>query len=138
MGTISESIYSRSPIFLQNVLVSAYGYKLYHKRYSGPRYRELLEQVRHCRSWSPAAVEAHQSEHLHQMVKHCRSNIPYYQQQFAEYGLHENDITATEHITRLPILKKQTLREHSELFQQPGVKPLRSSTLAVARARRLR
>ncbi|UQG60432.1 hypothetical protein MIH18_00215 [Marinobacter sp. M3C] len=68
-------------------------------------------------------MEAHQSEHLHQMVKHCRSNIPYYQQQFAEYGLHENDITATEHITRLPILKKQTLREHSELFQQPGVKP---------------
>jgi phenylacetate-CoA ligase len=123
MGTISETIYSRSPIFLQNVLVSAYGYKLYHKRYSGTCYRELLEQVRRCRSWSPAEVEAHQSERLHQMVKHCRLNIPYYQHQFSEYGLHENDITATEHITRLPILKKQTLREHSELFQQPSVKP---------------
>lgn len=123
MGAISDAIYLRSPIFLQNVLVSAYGYKLFRKRYSGPLYREILEQVRSCRSWSLAEVEAHQSERLHQMVKHCRSNIPYYQQQFAEYGLHENDITATEHITRLPILEKQTLREHAHLFQQPGAKP---------------
>ena len=123
MGTVSEAIYFRSPTFLQNVLVSAYGYKLYHKRYSGSRYRELLEQVRRCRSWSPAEIEAHQSERLHQMVKHCRQNIPYYQQQFAEHGLHEKDITTTEHITRLPILEKQTLKEHSGLFQQPGVKP---------------
>jgi len=123
MGTLSEAIYFRSPIFLQNMLVSAYGHRLYRKRYSGPRYRELLEQVRRCRFWNPAEVETYQSERLHQMVKHCRSNIPYYQQQFAEHGLHENDITATKHITRLPILKKQTLREHSELFNQPGAKP---------------
>jgi phenylacetate-CoA ligase len=105
------------------VLVSAYGYKLYHKRYSGNRYRDLLAQVRRSRFWNPAEVEAHQSERLHQMVKHCRLNIPYYQQQFAEYGLHENDITATEHITRLPILKKQTVKEHASLFKQPGKKP---------------
>tara|TARA_R110002096_G_scaffold299040_2_gene493495 strand:+ start:13933 stop:15306 length:1374 start_codon:yes stop_codon:yes gene_type:complete len=123
MGTISQAIYSRSPTFLQDLLVSAYGYRLYHKRYSGPLYHELLEQVRRCRSWSPAEIEAHQSERLHQMVKHCRSNIPYYQQQFAEYGLHENDITTTEHITRLPVLEKQTLREHSPLFKRPGAKP---------------
>jgi len=123
MDGVSEAIYFRSPIFLQNLLVSAYGYKLYRKRYAGPRYSEILEQVRRCRSWSLAEIEAHQSERLHQMVKHCRSNIPFYQQQFAEHGLHENDITATKHITRLPILKKQTLREHSELFNQPGAKP---------------
>ena len=123
MGSISEAIYFQSPIFLQNMLVSVYGYKLYHKRYSGVCYRELLEQVRRCRSWSPAEVEAHQSERLHKMVKHCRLNIPYYQQQFSELGLHENDITATEHITRLPILSKQTLKEHSRLFQQPNAKP---------------
>ncbi|WP_417515012.1 hypothetical protein [Marinobacter sp.] len=123
MGSISEAIYFRSPVFLQNVLVSAYGYKLYRKRYAGSLYRELLEQVRHCRSWSPAEIEAHQSERLHKMVKHCRSNIPYYQQQFAEYGLHENDVTTTEHITRLPILKKQIVKEHAHLFQEPGTNP---------------
>lgn len=123
MGTALEAIYFRSPVFLQNVLVSAYGYKLYHKRYSGSRYHEILDQVRSCRTWSPAEVEAYQSERLHQMVKHCRLNIPYYQQQFAELGLHENDITATEHITRLPILDKQTVKEHPGLFQQPGEKP---------------
>jgi phenylacetate-CoA ligase len=123
MGALSENIYFGSPIFLQNMLVSAYGYKLYRKRYSGLRYSELLEQVRRCRLWSAAEIETYQSERLHQMVKHCRSNIPYYQRQFAEHGLHENDITATEHIARLPILKKQTLREHSGLFKQSGAKP---------------
>jgi phenylacetate-CoA ligase len=123
MRSLVEAIYYHSPIFLQDILVSAYGYKLYHKRYSGSHYREILEQVRRCRSWSPAEVEAHQSERLHEMIKHCRSAIPYYQQQFAEYGLHENDITATEHITRLPILEKQMLKAHSHLFRQPGAKP---------------
>tara|TARA_R110000823_G_scaffold24467_6_gene72738 strand:- start:6875 stop:8248 length:1374 start_codon:yes stop_codon:yes gene_type:complete len=123
MKGITEAIYYRSPVFLQNLLVSAYGYKLYHKRYSGSLYRDIMEKVRLSRSWSYAEVEAYQSERLHEMVKHCRLNIPYYQQQFAEHGIHENDITATEHITRLPILQKQTLKEHSQLFSQFGMKP---------------
>ena len=123
MTSLTETIYYRSPVWLQNLLVSTYGYKLYQQRYSGSRYRELLEQVRRSRTWNSAEIEVHQSERLHEMVKHCRSTIPFYQKIFADYGLHENDITATEHITRLPILDKETLRRNSELFQQPGVKP---------------
>ncbi|MBK1849809.1 phenylacetate--CoA ligase family protein [Marinobacter sp. 1-4A] len=123
MKSFAEAIYYRSPTLLQNLLVSAYGYKLYHKRYSGSLYRDIMEKVRVSRSWSSEETEAYQSERLHEMVKHCRLNIPYYQQQFAEHGIHENDITATEHIKRLPILQKQTLKEHSRLFRQPGTKP---------------
>lgn len=123
MKSFTEAIYYRSPVLLQNLLVSAYGYKLYHKRYSGSLYRDIMEKVRLSRSWSSEEIEAYQSERLHEMVKHCRLNIPYYQQQFSEHGIHENDITATEHITRLPVLQKQTLKEHSRLFRQPGTKP---------------
>ncbi|MDS1309939.1 phenylacetate--CoA ligase family protein [Marinobacter xiaoshiensis] len=123
MKGITEAIYYRSPVFMQNLLVSAYGYKLYRKRYSGSLYREIMEKVRLSRSWNSEEIEAYQSERLHEMVKHCRLNIPYYQQQFAEHGIHENDITSTEHITRLPILEKQKLKEHSQLFTESGTKP---------------
>ncbi|MBU2875234.1 hypothetical protein [Marinobacter salexigens] len=123
MKSFTEAIYYRSPTLLQNLLVSAYGYKLYHKRYAGSLYRDIMEKVRLSRSWSSEEIEAYQSERLHEMVKHCRLNIPYYQQQFSEHGIHENDITATEHITRLPILQKETLKENSQLFSQPGTKP---------------
>ncbi|MBY6070307.1 hypothetical protein KUV35_03300 [Marinobacter salsuginis] len=121
--SLAEAIYFRSPVCVQDLLVSTYGYKLYQKRYSGSLYREILEQVRRCRSWNSAEIEAHQSERLHEIVKHCRSTIPYYQKVFADYGLHENDITSTEHVTRLPILNKETLRTHSEQFKHPGIKP---------------
>ncbi|MBK1871740.1 phenylacetate--CoA ligase family protein [Marinobacter sp. 1-3A] len=123
MKGMIEAIYYRSPVFLQNLLVSAYGYKLYHKRYSGPLYSEIMEKVRLSRSWNSEEIEAYQSERLHEVVKHCRLNIPYYQQQFAEHGIHENDITSTEHITRLPILEKQKLKEHSQLFTESSTKP---------------
>tara|TARA_R110001592_G_scaffold148669_1_gene373815 strand:+ start:2680 stop:4053 length:1374 start_codon:yes stop_codon:yes gene_type:complete len=123
MKGITEAIYYHSPVFMQNLLVSAYGYKLYRKRYSGSLYREIMEKVRLSRSWNSEEIKAYQSERLHEMVKHCRLNIPYYQQQFAEHGIHENDITSTEHITRLPILEKQKLKEHSQLFTESGTKP---------------
>ena len=118
-----EAIYYGSPVLLQNILVSAYGYKLYRKRYSGLRYSKLLEKVRECRTWSLAETKAYQSEQLHRMVKHCRASIPYYQQLFANYGLHENNVTETEHITRLPILTKDTLRAYPDLFKQPKIPP---------------
>ncbi|WP_166264783.1 phenylacetate--CoA ligase family protein [Marinobacter caseinilyticus] len=122
MTSAAERLYYSSPVWLQNVLVSAYGYKLFHKRYTGI-YHQILRRVRESRFWTPEQIEAYQSEQLFLMAKHCRENIPYYQALFAEYGLHENDFTHTTHLTRLPVLDKETLRSKSDQFRQPGVKP---------------
>lgn len=122
MGSTAERLYYASPVWLQNLLVSAYGYRLYRKRYTGI-YHEILELIRESRSWTTHRTEQFQSEQLFNMARYCRHHIPYYQTLFAEYGLHENDFTSTGDLRRLPVLDKQTLREQSERFQPPGGKP---------------
>jgi phenylacetate-CoA ligase len=122
MSSKAEALYFSSPVWLQNVMVSAVGYKLYQKRYTG-MYYQLRELVQESRTWGTIKREAYQSEKLHQMVKHCRTHIPYYQKVFAEYGLHENDVTDVSHIQKLPILDKRTLSERSAEFRSGREKP---------------
>src|SRR5690554_3733429 len=122
MSAFNEHIYHLSPVWFQNQLVSALGHRLYRRRYTGI-YHELRELVRASRDWSAAERTAYQSEHLHEMIKYCRGYIPYYQELFSAHGLHENDFTSLEDLTRLPILRKRTVQERSHEFRAPQEKP---------------
>lgn len=119
MGSTAEQLYNLSPAWLQDILVSAYGYRLYRKRYGGD-FRKILDQVRASRQWSNEEIQAYQDEKLFEMVQHCRQHVPYYQRLFAEHGLHENDITSTSDLAKLPVLTKQELRADPESFKAPG------------------
>src|SRR5690554_6906072 len=122
MASKTETLYFASPVWLQNVMVSAVGYKLYRKRYTGI-YHELRELVRASREWGAEQREAYQAEQLHELIRYCRLNIPYYQKLFAEYGLSDQDFTQVSDITKLPILDKQTVRERGHEFRPPHGKP---------------
>jgi len=122
MNSRSETLYFSSPVWLQNIMVSAMGYKLYRKRYTGV-YHELLELVRESQGWSAERRSEYQSEQLHEIVKHCRLHVPYYQKLFADHGLHENHITSLSDLDKIPILDKQTVQKRAKEFLVPGVKP---------------
>jgi len=122
MSSKAEAIYMASPVWLQNLLVSGMGYRLYQKRYTG-LYQQLLEQVRESREWAPAQRETWQNQQPHQMVRHCRHQIPWYQKLFAEHGLHENDVTSLADLRKLPILDKHTMRLNAEQFRSATEKP---------------
>ncbi|MFC4258494.1 phenylacetate--CoA ligase family protein [Marinobacter lacisalsi] len=122
MASLQEQIYNSSPVWLQNVLVSAYGYRLYRKRYAGV-FEDIRELLRHSRTWSQQETEAWQAEQLHNMITHCRHTVPYYQRLFAEYGLHENDFTNIKDVQKLPILTKATLRKNIDSFRSTEGRP---------------
>lgn len=115
MASLQEHVYNRSPAWIQNLLVSAYGYRLYRKRYSG-KFNSILDLVRESRQWSSQQADSWQAERLHNIIKHCRQSVPYYQKLLASYGLHENDFTSIEDVRKLPILTKKALREHQNEF----------------------
>lgn len=121
MASLQEQIYYHSPVWLQNLLVSAYGYRLYRKRYTGV-FHEIRALLREARAWDRQQIEAWQSEKLHNMIRHCRQTVPYYQQLFADYGLHENDFTSVKDVQKLPILSKATLRENNDAFRSSSGK----------------
>lgn len=122
MNNVLQNIYFNSPVFLQNLLVSSAGYKLFRKRYSGI-YKHVKKSIDTSKRWSEEEKIAFQSEKLHQMVKHCRQHIPYYQELFSQHSIHENDITHTSDISKLPILRKQVLRENIEKMKYSSVQP---------------
>lgn len=113
---IAEKLYFQSPPLLQNILISAYGYKLYQKRYTG-LYHELRKELENIKELSAPKIKAFQDERLHHMVAYCANQIPYYQKLFAEYGIGSNDITTVQDLKKLPILKKQTILDQSHNFR---------------------
>lgn len=121
MSSMKERIYFASPVWLQNVLVSAYGYHLYRKRYRG-MFHDILALLKQSRDWSREEVEAWQAERLHGMVRHCRQTVPFYQKLFSEYGLDEQDFTSIQDVRKLPILKKNLLRENTAAFRSTAEK----------------
>lgn len=122
MTTQIEKIYFSSPIWLQNLLVSAMGYKLYLKRYTGS-FHEIRELIARSRNWSKNERDSYQDEQLHDLVKHCHQHIPYYQALFADHGLHPNDITSLDDLHKIPTLKKLELQKNGASFRMAGEKP---------------
>jgi len=114
---IAEQIYFRSPPLLQNFLISAYGYKLYQKRYTG-LFHELRKEIDRIKELGEPEIKAAQDERLHQMVAYCATQIPYYQKLFVELGLSPNDITTIQDLKKLPVLNKQTILEQSYNFRR--------------------
>jgi len=122
MGRITDSIYRNSPPWFQNILVSAYGYKLYRKRYTG-LYHDIRRTINATNGLKTDELDAYQAERLHQMIKYCRKSIPYYQKLLSECGLSEQDFTHIHDLAKLPALDKQTVRERANEFKNPEVRP---------------
>ncbi|GGX49699.1 phenylacetate--CoA ligase family protein [Saccharospirillum salsuginis] len=122
MSGITDSIYQISPPWLQNLLISAYGYQLYRKRYTG-LYHDIRRSIDAAKILTRDELEAYQAERLHQMVKYCRGSIPYYQKLLADWGLSEQDFTHTRDLTKLPVLDKQTIRKRANELRNPEIRP---------------
>ena len=122
MNGIFENLYNKAPVWLQDIAISAYGYHLYNKRYD-KAFRNVMEDIQKAQNWSLQETHSFQQEKLHEMVKHCRKNIPYYQNIFSEYSIHENDITTISDIVKLPVLTKKILKANTKEFYFKDHKP---------------
>src|SRR5690554_5717965 len=116
MSSLKETIYLRSPVAVQNLLVSVMGYNLYRKRYSGI-FSSLRDLVKESHSWSDKERSDYQALKLHDIVKHCVTTVPYYQKLFSDYGYSANQFTSPKDLTRLPILTKKMLVDRASEFK---------------------
>lgn len=123
MGNLTNSIYYKAPIALQNFLVSAYGQHLFKKRYSGKIYQEILSILLASERWSADEIEQYQSEQLYKLIAHCRKNVPYYGNLLASLGYTEQDFTRINSLSKLPILEKSDVRKHSTDLKTVNTKP---------------
>src|SRR5690606_2672071 len=111
---LAKAIYNASPVWLQDLLISAYGYKLYRLRYGGV-FHQQLARLERIQAYSVAELAALQNEELQRLLTHAQRNVPWYRRRFAELGIQPQEIDLNS-LQQLPILDKRELKAHSELF----------------------
>jgi phenylacetate-CoA ligase len=105
MEYVGERLYSRCPVPIQNVIMSAYGWKLRRERFGQgfDRASELLDRSQ----WlSLEELEAYQEERLRLVVRHAYETVPYYRDLMSGLKLVPGDITRLSDLPKLPVLTR--------------------------------
>lgn len=105
----TEKIYSNSPIWLQNLLVSLYGAKIYYERYAGI-HEKYLQYLLSSQWFSADKIEEIQQYLLQDMILYAYNNVSYYRKQFDACGIPPYKIQTIQDLNALPILSKETIR----------------------------
>ena len=112
-------IYNKLPAWCQTMAVSLEGFRIQKRRYDAlfeERYQEFLSR----NDWTYGQKCAYRDQQLRKMVKHCYENVPYYRNLFDSLNIDYRDIKSLEDLQILPILDKQTVREHFDEFFADG------------------
>ena len=104
-------VYNNCPIWLQNLLISLYGYKLYRQRY-GKVYHEYIEELRNKDYSDLQSAEEYQNAELIKLVNYAVNNSPFYKEFYK--GINISEIKTVDDLKLLPILEKETLRQNIE------------------------
>ncbi len=115
MGSFLESVYFNSPVLLQNVYLSLYGYRINKIRH-GRDYGKILTTIENRLHFSPGEMEKFQYESLREMVQLCAANVPYYRNMFKKIGLAADSIRSLEDLRRIPLLEKNEIRRNPQQF----------------------
>ncbi|MFY7751739.1 MAG: phenylacetate--CoA ligase family protein, partial [Exiguobacterium acetylicum] len=122
---IKEQIYNRSPLFLQHLFTTLYGYQLHRERY-GPAYQERFRMLLE-REHTTIDVKAEQLDRLNDFLHFCTEHSPYYRQLFTSHGI-RLPLTDLSELKHIPVLSKEILRTHMENIQTDVAAPIIGKT----------
>lgn len=107
MATAIERLYQNSPIWFQQMAVSAWGYWWFGRRF-GPAFQRHVQSFRERNAWTAEQYREYQSERLRILFATARE-APFYRQAFADAGVRLGT-DPWEALSRMPLLSKETLR----------------------------
>lgn len=117
-----ERLYWKSPVAVQNLLVSGYGLVLYHRRVGSRLHRAEMRALAEAERAGPDELRVRQSRALRELVLHAARTTPHYREVFARHGVEPSAIRTSDDLRRLPILEKDEVRQVPERFWSSAVK----------------
>jgi phenylacetate-CoA ligase len=125
----TETVYLRSPIWLQQMIVAGYGYMLRGRRFGGV-HRKSLESLLRTQYFSSEAILELQQRGLTKVVEHAFAHVPHYRDLARKHQLKSSDITLMTLRELLPVLDKAQIRAEPERFisEAPAEKLLTINT----------
>ncbi|MDC4205474.1 MAG: hypothetical protein MPW14_22405 [Candidatus Manganitrophus sp.] len=119
MNKIIEQLYFAAPVAVQDVLVSAYGYKLYNERYGGNHNRYLSELLA-SQYFNAGRIRELVDSSFIKMFRHAVENVPYYRQLVRDGRIDLQAVKSVDDLCRIPILTKEQIRNDPEAFLASG------------------
>ncbi len=109
MNPLLKRIYDRTPVAVQNWLLSAFSAHLGRKRYGGrfPEFRQLLEESQW---WDEARLREWQVAQLRRVLMHAGDHVPYYQDLFRHHGFDPGSVESVDDLRRLPVLTRDIIK----------------------------
>lgn len=116
-----DKVYHASPAFLQNLMVTGYGLKIYRREY-GQKFKTALADFDK-RQWLPLAqIKEYQNEQLRHLIKHAYDNVPFYNKSMRERNLRTSDIKTVDDLHKLPIITRDDLKKNPRQFIATNLK----------------
>lgn len=108
---IQNYLYANLPVFVQNILISVFGYRWKKRRFGG-EFKTELENAVAREKFSYKEWELYQETQLKKLLLYSNENVIYYQESFAKTNISTDDICnfTLQDIKKLPILEKENLR----------------------------
>lgn len=104
-----ERSYYGSPVWLQNLAVTAFGYSLRRQR-SGAEANACLRQLQESQWWPAATMQAYVDAQLRETLAHAFRHVPYYRRLAAHARLQPTDVRSVADLCQLPLLEKEQVR----------------------------
>ncbi len=106
---MTEALYARLPVFLQNAACYWYGRREAAVRL-GPAFERYLQEMLESEKWSRAEIGNYQDEKVRELIQHSYENVPFYRDRMRERKLTPQDIRTVADLPKLPVLTKEDVR----------------------------
>ena len=108
MGKL-EKIYEKSPIFIQNLMVSIKGFFNYFERY-GKAYKEYYKELKELDKLKLEEKIEYQNKELVKFINYAYNNSKFYHELYKDINIGE--IKTVEDLKKLPIVTKEMIRNN--------------------------
>jgi len=112
---ITDTFYNLSPIFLQNMLISAYGLKLKHTRYGGI-FNASYQAAKQSYTFAPGEIAELQNASLLNIVNAATQCTPYYIETIRAKSSELSSITTETLKDYFPVLDKDSVKNNPSAF----------------------
>lgn len=113
--TSLEKLYQHSPAWAQTLMLNAFGVKL-HRYRRGEAYRAALAGLLDSQFWPPERLQTYRDERIRAVVGVAYEKTPFYRREMDRLGLKPADIRGATDLRKLPVITKETVREHAAEF----------------------
>jgi len=111
MSGLLDKLYLRSPIFVQNFMVTMHGLRIYRREY-GKSFWKKLDECEKLQWKSFDQIKDYQNAKLASLVEHAYTHVPYYRKVMDERKLKPTDIRITEDLSKLPVVSRSDVKEN--------------------------